>query len=332
MQRRPTLADVAERAGVSRALVSIVMREAAGASEQTRERVKRAADDIGYRPDPRARRLRQHRTNLIGLTFAAGQEFHADLVDGVYVAAEALGYDVVLSAVTAHREEVRAVRTLVDDRCEGLLLIGPAQRAGQLAELADGVPLVVLARRVRGVDAVRSDDVAGARLGVEHLLGLGHRRILFLDGGGAPGGAERLRGYRRAMQRAGQPEWIRPGGLTEREGAAAASEMVASGGLPDAVFAFNDLCAIGVMDVFIRSGISVPQDVSVLGYDDSALAGLVHINLSTLRQDAAGLSASAVQRLVGRLEGPAGGRDERAVDLVREPKLIPRQTTAPPKR
>ena len=132
--------------------------------------------------------------------------------------------------------------------------------------------------------------------------------------------------------RAGQPEWIRPGGLTEREGAAAASEMVASGGLPDAVFAFNDLCAIGVMDVFIRSGISVPQDVSVLGYDDSALAGLVHINLSTLRQDAAGLSASAVQRLVGRLEGPAGGRDERAVDLVREPKLIPRQTTAPPKR
>ncbi|GFM20087.1 MULTISPECIES: LacI family DNA-binding transcriptional regulator [Mycobacteriaceae] len=332
MQRRPTLADVAERAGVSRALVSIVMREAAGASEQTRERVKRAADDIGYRPDPRARRLRQLRTNLLGLTFAAGQEFHADLVDGVYVAAEALGYDVVLSAVTPHRDEVRAVRTLVDDRCEGLLLIGPAQRAGRLAELADRVPLVVLARRVRGVDAVRSDDVAGARLGVEHLLGLGHRRILFLDGGGAPGAVERLRGYRRAMQHAGQPELIRPGGLTEREGAAAASAIVASGEWPDAVFAFNDRCALGVMDVFIRSGIAVPQDVSVLGYDDSALAGLAHINLSTLRQDAAGLAAGAVQRLVGRLEGPADGRDERAADLVREPQLIARQTTAPPTR
>lgn len=332
MQRRPTLADVAERAGVSRALVSIVMREAAGASEQTRQRVKRAADDIGYRPDPRARRLRQRRTNLLGLTFAAGQEFHADLVDGVYVAAEALGYDVVLSAVTAHREEVRAVRTLVDDRCEGLLLIGSGQRAGRLAELAARVPLVVLARRVRGVDAVRSDDVAGARLGVEHLLGLGHRRILFLDGAGAPGGAERLRGYRRAMQCAGQLELIRPGGLTEREGAAAASAIVRSGELPDAVFAFNDRCALGVLDVFIRSGIAVPQNVSVLGFDDSTLAGLAHVSLSTLRQDAAGLAAAAVQRLVARLEGAVDGVGAGAVDLVREPTLVPRQTTAPPQR
>ncbi|MEC9324674.1 MAG: substrate-binding domain-containing protein, partial [Actinomycetota bacterium] len=158
------------------------------------------------------------------------------------------------------------------------------------------------------------------------------RRILFLDGGGAPGAVERLRGYRRAMQHAGQPELIRPGGLTEREGAAAASAIVASGEWPDAVFAFNDRCALGVMDVFIRSGIAVPQDVSVLGYDDSALAGLAHINLSTLRQDAAGLAAGAVQRLVGRLEGPADGRDERAADLVREPQLIARQTTAPPTR
>lgn len=344
MQRRPTLADVAERAGVSRALVSIVMRGAPGASEQTRERVKCAADELGYRPDPRARRLRQHHSNLLGLTFTAGQEFHADLVDGVYVAAEDLGYDVVLSAVTPHRDEARAVRTLVDDRCEGLILIGPGQRAGRLVDLAAQVPLVVLARRVRGVDAVRSDDVAGARLGVEHLLGLGHRRIVFLDGGGVPGGAERLRGYRRAMQRAGLPELVRPGGLTEREGAAAASAMIASGELPDAVFAFNDRCALGVLDVFIRSGIAVPQDVSVLGCDDSALAGLAHVSLSTVRQDAPGLAAAAVQHVVGRLEvddtRPAGGADTRAaggdgtrvVDLVREPTLVVRRTTASPLR
>lgn len=329
MQRRPTLADVAERAGVSRALVSIVMRDAPGASESTRERVRRAAEEIGYRPDPQARRLRQRRTRLVGLTFSAHQEFHADLVDGIYVAAEALGYDVVLSAVTPHRDEERAVRTLLDDRCEGLLMVGPQLSARALGELAARLPLVVLARRVRGVDAVRSDDVAGAVAGVEHLVGLGHRRILYLDGGTAPGAAERRRGYRRAAKAAGLPELVAAGGLTERDGAAAATVMIAAGELPDAVFAFNDRCALGVMDVLIRSGITVPQDVSVIGFDDSPLAGLAHIQLTTIRQDSAGLAAVAVERLVARLDGLVPGAA--TADLVREPTLVVRGSTAPPR-
>ncbi|WNG85883.1 LacI family DNA-binding transcriptional regulator [Mycobacterium sp. ITM-2016-00317] len=329
MQRRPTLADVAARAGVSRALVSIVMRDAPGAGEGTRERVKRAAEEIGYAPDPQARRLRERRTRLVGLTFSARQEFHADLVDGVYVTAEALGYDVVLSAVTPHRDEARAVRTLVDDRCEGLLLVGPQLPARELGELAARLPLVVLARRVRGVDAVRSDDVAGAVAGVEHLVGLGHRRILYLDGGTAPGAAERRRGYRRAAKAARLPELVAPGGLSERDGAAAAAAMIASGELPDAVFAFNDRCALGVMDVVIRSGLSVPQDISVLGFDDSPLAGLAHIQLTTVRQDSARLAEVAVQRLVACLDGVAECTE--AVDLVCEPTLVVRGSTAPPR-
>lgn len=319
---------MAERAGVSRALVSIVMRDAPGASDPTRERVKRAADEIGYRPDPRARRLRQHRSKLIGLTFEAGQEFHADLVDGVYVAAEALGYDVVLSAVTPHRDEPRALRTLVDDRCEGLVLIGSRSPARELTELASRVPLVVVTRRVRGVDAVRSDDVAGAEAGVAHLVELGHREILYLDGGSAPGAAERLRGYRRAVKAARLPELILPGGLTEREGAAAAAAMLESVELPGAVFAFNDRCALGVMDVFIRAGVAVPQRISVLGFDDSPLAGLAHIQLTTIRQDSPGLASAALERLVSRLDGVV--TDGAAVDIVREPTLVVRGSTAAP--
>jgi DNA-binding LacI/PurR family transcriptional regulator len=328
VQRRPTLEDVAERAGVSRALVSIVMRDVAGASEQTRERVRRAADEIGYRPDPRARRLRQHRTKLIGVTFIAGQEFHADLVDGVYVAAEELGYDVVLSGVTPHRDETRALRTLVDDRCEGLVLIGPEMPKGQLGDLAGRGPVVVVARRVHGVDVVRSDDVAGAVLGMDHLVGLGHRRILYLDGGRAPGAAERRRGYRRAARAAQLPELLGRGGLTEREGAAAAAAMLDSKALPSAVFAFNDRCALGVMDVLIRAGVPVPQQVSVLGFDDSPLAGLAHIDLTTIRQDSAGLARAAVQRLASRLDDVSV--DGGAVDITREPTLIVRGSTAAP--
>ncbi len=325
MERRPTLEDVAARAGVSRALVSIVMRDVPGASEETRENVRRAADEIGYRPDPRARRLRQLRTKLIGVTFTAGQEFHADLVDGVYVAAEELGYDVLLSGVTPHRDEHRAVRTLVDDRCEGLVLIGPEMQTRHLDELAARVPMVVVARRARGVDAVRSDDAAGAVLGMDHLIGLGHRRTLYLDGGRAPGAAERRRGYRRAARAAQLAELTAPGGVTEREGADAATAMLSSKTLPTAVFAFNDRCALGVMDVLIRAGIAVPQQVSVLGFDDSPLAGLAHIDLTTIRQDSAGLARAAVNRLAERLDGETV--DSGAVDITRVPTLIVRGST-----
>lgn len=328
MQRRPTLEDVAARAGVSRALVSIVMRDAPGASAQTRNRVRHAADELGYRPDHRARRLRQLRTKLIGVTFTVGQEFHAGLVDGVYVAAEELGYDVVLSGITAHRDEARALRTLIDEQCEGLVLVGPETPVRQLDELSARVPVVVLARRVRGVDAVRSDDVAGAVLGTGHLIELGHRSIVYLDGGRAPGATERLRGYRRAARAAGISVEVRPGGLTEREGAAAATAILAESELPTAVFAFNDRCALGVMDVLIRAGVSVPQQISVLGFDDSPLAGLAHVDLTTVRQDAMGLAAAAVQRLVGRLDDPDGLGD--TVDVVREPTLVVRGSTSAP--
>lgn len=329
MQHRPTLEDVARQAGVSRALVSIVMRDVPGASDETRARVRRAADQIGYRPDPRARRLRQLRTKLLGVTFAAGQEFHAELVDGVYAAADEFGYEVVLSGVTPHHDERRAVRTLVDDRCEAVVLLGPELPAAELAALAAKTPVVVVARKVKGVDAVRSDDTAGAAMAVEYLHGLGHRDITYLDGGRAPGAAERRRGYTQAMRATGLTSVALPGGLTEREGAAAAADLLSSGApLPSAVFAFNDRCALGVLDVLVRAQVAVPQQISVLGFDDSPLARLAHIDLSTIRQEIAQLAHAAVSRLVSRLDdGPA---DPATTDIVVPPTLVVRSTTGIP--
>lgn len=325
MRDRPTLQDVAERAGVSRALVSIVMRDTPGASPATRERVRQAAKEIGYRPDPRARLLRAQRTKLLGVVFTAGQEFHASLVDGVYQAAESCDYDMLLSCVTPHHDEHRAVRTLLDDRCEALILIGSGLSARQLVELDSRLPVVVVARKLRGVDAVRSDDTVGATLAVEHLAGLGHREIVYLDGGRAPGAAERRKGFRRASGVCGVTGDFLAGGVTEREGAAAASAMLETG-LPTAVFAFNDRCALGFIDVLIRAGIRVPEEVSVVGYDDSPLAGLAHVDLTTVGQDGARLAELAVQRAVERIEA----QPEEAVDLVCEPHLVVRATTARP--
>ncbi len=320
------MADVAERAGVSRALVSIVMREVPGASDATRARVRRAAEELGYRPDPRARMLRSQRSRLLGVVFTAGQEFHAALVDGVYRAAEARGYDVLLGCVTPHHTEQKSVATLLDDRCEALLLVGSELPARRLAELDARLPVIALARKIRGVDAVRSDDALGAALAVDHLAALGHRAVSFLDGGRAPGAAERRGGIRRAAAATGIAVTVLPGGLSEREGAAAARAMLEKD-LPTAVFAFNDRCALGVIDVFLRAGISVPGDVSVIGYDDSPLAGLAHVDLTTVGQDSATLADLAVARAITRIEDPPAT----TVDEVCEPKLVVRGSTAPPR-
>ncbi|MCO1659455.1 LacI family DNA-binding transcriptional regulator [Pseudonocardia humida] len=324
--RRPTLEDVAARAGVSRALVSIVIRDAPGASPRTRERVRRAADEIGYRPDARARLLSRGRSRLLGVVFGVQHAFHGDLVDGLYLAAERLGYDVALSAVTPRRDEERAVAGLLQDRCEALVLLGPGMPTSRLAALAAQLPVVVVARAVRhrAVDVVRTADDEGLRLAVEHLVGLGHRRIAHVDGGRAPGAAERRRGYGAAMAAHGLDPRLVPGGLTEDDGAAAARVLLAEG-LPDAVTVFNDRCATGLLDVVRRAGVDVPGRLGVVGYDDSRLARLSHVALTTVAQDADRLTELAVTRAVQRLDGePVAERE-----LVVAPRLVARSTTAP---
>jgi DNA-binding LacI/PurR family transcriptional regulator len=327
--RRPTLADVAAHAGVSVPLVSIVMRDVPGASPANRERVRRAAEQLGYRPDSRARMLRRTRSRLIGVVFGVEHPFHGDLVSGLYAAAEPADYELALSAVTPRRDERHAVASLLQDRCEALILLGPQLPTSFLAELAAKMPVVVVARAVRhrAVDVVRTDDAAGLRQAVDHLVALGHTRIAHIDGGRAPGSAERRRGYREALTRhdLAHEARILPGGLTEDDGAVAARTLLETASRPTAVTVFNDRCATGVLDVLWRSGLQVPHNLSVIGFDDSHLAHLSHIALTTVAQETEQITALAVTRAIARLDGsPAGDRE-----LVIPPRLVVRSTTAP---
>jgi DNA-binding LacI/PurR family transcriptional regulator len=325
--RRPTLADVAARAGVSTALASIVMREAPGASATTRERVRRAAEEIGYRPDRRARLLRSSRSRLLGVVFGVQHAFHGDLVSGLYAAAERVGYELALSAVTPGRDERRAVAGLLQDRCEALVLLGPSSPTAALADLAARLPVVVVARSVRSaaVDVVRTADAEGMHLAVDHLVALGHRDLVHVDGGRAPGAAERRRGFQEAVRRHGLEARLVAGGPTEDDGAAAARTLL-TGPLPDAVTVFNDRCALGVLDELRRAGRAVPGEVGVVGYDDSRIARLASVDLTSVAQDVEQLTTLAVRRSLDRLDGePAGPRE-----LVVPPRLVVRSTTAPP--
>jgi DNA-binding LacI/PurR family transcriptional regulator len=327
-ERRPTLADVAAAAGVSTSLVSLVMRDEPGASAGTRRRIRAAAEGLGYYPDSRARLLRSGRSRLLGVVYGIQHDFHADLVTDLYTAARATGYELALSAVTPDRDEIEATAGLLQDRCEALILLAPRGPTASLTRLAARLPVVVLARGVRSpaVDVVRTAEAYGLRQAVDHLVGLGHRRIAHVDGGREPGAADRRRGYRDAMHRHGLDRQARiiAGGLTEEAGAAAARALLDDP--PTAVTVFNDRSATGVLDVLGRGGVRVPDDISVVGYDDSRLARLAHLDLTTIAQDSPALTRLAVARAIDRIEGSAVAHRS----VVIRPRLVVRGTTGPP--
>ncbi len=329
LNRRPRLDDVAARVGLSPASVSLVLRNAPGPSDATRERVFRAAAELGYRADMTASLLARHRTNLLGGMLDVRNTFHAELVEHLHEAADAVGYDLVLSTVTRTRGEDRAVETLLDFRCEALILLGPEAPTTRLRALDRMQPVVVVGRRIAAgdLDVVRSADHAGVGLAVDHLAELGHRDIAYVDGGTGTIAADRRRGYRAAMRRRGLGERVTivPGDHTEESGTRAA-QMLLSATLPTAVVTFNDRCALGLLDALSRSGVEIPGTMSVVGYDDSPSAQLAYVNLTSVGQDAPHQAQQAVTAAVERLDH--GRRVPREVVLI--PRIVVRGTTAPP--
>ncbi|MFG2029949.1 LacI family DNA-binding transcriptional regulator [Streptomyces sp. NPDC048825] len=327
------MVDVAAKAGVSRALVSIIFRDQPGASQETRERVLRVADEIGYRPDNAARLLARGRSRTLGVMFTVHQTFHADLVEGIYPEAERLGYEVLLSATGQGRGEAKAVEALLSHRCEAVILLGPDTVAADLDALGHRTVAVSVGRRVpqTRVDSVHTAEGKGVRQAMDHLYELGHRRIVHIDGGRGPGSAERRRAYRAAMRRHGLHSGLRviPGDHTEESGIETGRLLLAERDrgepLPTAVLAGNDRCAMGLLMALTRAGVDVPRDLSVVGYDDSHLSHLMPIGLTTVRQDSLLMAEYAVRFAVERLED--GELEPR--EAVLDPKLVVRGTSGP---
>jgi DNA-binding LacI/PurR family transcriptional regulator len=212
-----------------------------------------------------------------------------------------------------------------------VILVGPSARLADLAAIGRQTPTVVVARAVRaeGIDVVRTDDVTGAELATRHLLELGHRKIIHVDGGRAPGAAERRRGYQAAMRAAGLARLgkIISGGLTEAEGSRAADWLIDGRrrGSATAAVVFNDQSGVGFLATVRAAGIKVPQQISVVGYDDSRLARASWARLTTVAQDSATIASAAVERALARIAGEPVGKP-----VLIKPTLIERATTAPP--
>ena len=324
------MGDVADKVGVSRALVSIVFRGVDGASDATRQKVLDAAAELGYRPDSFAQGLRRHRSRNLGVLFSLRRPFEVEFVEQMYPAAQHLGYELLLGPFTPGRGQDAVIGELMGYRCAGLVVVGPELHARDLEPLAREVAVVEVGRGVSHgpIDIIRNDDAVGTQQAVDHLAGLGHRFIAYIDGGSNPGAEHRRAGYRSAMTNHGLADNVHivPGGYTEDDGAAAARRLLA-GELPTAVISANDLCAIGLLDTMLRSGIKVPEDLSIIGYDDARFGRIPGIDLTSVRQDIPKMAKIAVKAIAERLDRPT----RKPRETVLRPKLVVRNSTARPR-
>ncbi|WP_369046121.1 LacI family DNA-binding transcriptional regulator [Sinomonas sp. P10A9] len=326
--RPATQADVAREVGVSRTLVSFAFRNAPGVSEVTRQAIFEAARRLGYRPNSVAADLARKRASAIGLYLLdLHNEVYADIFTGVREALAGSGSRVILAAGRAGSEPDEEVGPLVEARAGVVIAATLTSPDAHVLELAGMVPIVSVARRIEGVDSVYSDDAAGARAAVEHLLGLGHTRIVHLAGPGVDGNLERLIAYESAMHDAGlSPRVVVAPSHSFESGEATAAGFLAASDGPTAVFAHNDQLALGVREAALALGLTIPGDLSVVGYDDSRGARLRGIDLTSVDLHAHQLGAAAGAAALARLRFPS----EPAVDECSAPRLVVRASTAPP--
>jgi LacI family transcriptional regulator len=307
-----SIKDVARKAGVSIASVSRVMNEHDNVRKETRERVLAAVRSLRYVPHNGARSLITHRTNAVGVLLPdLHGEFFSEIIRGIDAVARQRGLQLLLSSVHGDAVELGAAIRTMRGRVDGLLVMSPHVDTDLLdRNIPSTLPLVLLNSRLSGSrhPTLSIDSYHGARAMVRHLIGLGHRRIVHISGPDRNfDSEERLRGYGDEMARSAPESTpiVLPGDFTERSGHQAGQQLAAAvEALPDAVFAANDVMAIGCRVAFREAGLRVPDDVALAGFDDIPLAALVSPALTTVRVRIAELGKGALEQLLISIEDP----------------------------
>jgi LacI family transcriptional regulator len=327
-----TIRDVAQQAQVSVTTVSHVINGTRFVSDDARARVQAAIAALNYVPSAVARSLKSNRTHTVGMMIPNNSNpYFAEIIRGIEDACFAAGFNVILcNSDDDPHKQATYVRLLSEKQVDGLIVLS----SGGDPELLDtlrtaNMPLVVVDREIDDLvaDLVEVNHEAGARMATEHLLWLGHRRIACIAGPEALSPArQRVQGYRRALEAAGLPfdeRRVSRGGFTPEGGHQAMQALLAQRPRPTAVFASNDLMAIGALCAAAQAGLRVPQDVSVVGFDDIALAAYGNPPLTTIAQPKQKTGELAARLLMQRIAGPGRALQRE----ILQPTLCLRQST-----
>ncbi|MFJ8077266.1 LacI family DNA-binding transcriptional regulator [Streptomyces sp. NPDC096176] len=332
---QPTLEQVAARAGVGRGTVSRVINHSPGVRDATRHAVEQAIAELGYIPNHAARALAGSRTDAVTLVVPETEKrfftepYFSEIIHGVGVGLADTELQLLLTLVRTERERTRFLQYAKARRIDGVLLVSVHRDdplPDQLLEM--GMPTVLGGRRTEAepVPYVDSDNVGGARLAVRHLAAAGRRRIATITGGSDMYVAQcRLRGYEEAARDACEdfdPSWIAAGDFTEESGRHAMRELLRQNPGLDAVFAASDVMAAGALHTLRAAGRRVPDDVAVIGFDDSPLAQHTDPQLTTVRQPVEEMGSAMARVLIDRMADPVAA----PTNVVLRTELVRRGT------
>jgi LacI family transcriptional regulator len=332
---RITIRTVAEDAGVSVAAVSKVLRDAYGVSEALRAKVRASMSRLGYRPHAAARGMRGQTYTLGFLIPDMRNPFFADIFAGVNVALERTQYQTLLGvSESATSIEMALIEAMIDRQMDGLIVIGPRMKSHDVMQVAARLPTVLIGHHATpgaNFDTVNNDDRLGAELVVQHLAAAGYRHIAYLnqqvtDAEQTMVTTHREIGYRKAMNDAGlgKHTQVFQALQTSRETQGVVRHMLQSRNRPDAIFCWTDFIALEVLSVARELGLSMPGDLAVVGYDNTAYCDLAQNALTSIDQSGQVLGLQAARLLVERIKGR-----EQAEHFVVTPRLVARASSAP---
>ena len=325
--------DVAEQAGDSVTTVSHVINNSRPVNPETKTRVEQAMQVLGYQPNVLARSLRRGKSQTIGVILPDNANpYFAEVVRGIEDTSFSNGYSVMLcNSDNDLEKEHLYTNVLIEKQVDGIIFVAAGLSEENINNLQKrGVPSVLVDRQVPGVeiDSVFGDNQAGGFLAVNHLVGLGHTAIACITGPrGVRSSSERIAGYRQALEAAGihpDPGSVVEGDFLVQSGYAGAERLFKSDNTPSAIFACNDLMAIGAYRYAHEKQLRIPQDLSIIGFDDIRLAEFINPPLTTIRQSKAKMGAQAAELLLGRI---ANGNQSFRQEII-PVQLVVRSSTA----
>ena len=306
-----TISEVAKKAGVSPTTVSHVINRTRFVSDEKRERVERAIEEMDYRPNALARSLRNGYTHTLGLILPdSANPFFAEVGHSIEIAAFQAGYSVILcNTENDFAKENLYIDVLTKKQVDGMIFVMMGERNDSLKKLVEmEVPTVVMDRDLPGLemDVVLADNHQGGVLAVDHLISMGHKRIGCIAGPSSINpSSRRLAGYKQALQAANlvaEPELIMNGDFHPESGWKLGHAMLSQRNAPTAIFACNDLMAIGVMRAATELGLRIPDDLALVGYDDIELASYTSPSLTTIKQPKAEMGLASLTFLLRRIK------------------------------